>query len=202
MEHESDDYTNCNWRVWYRHCTENEGLEIKGRMDTIQTRAWLRSVTKLRKDLETFGDLLSLKTPEENPQLTLVGRTLIILLLLIIIIGDPRGNVQKFKFDHTNKWNMHNPTTALENDTHELLWDFDIHTDHLISVRRPDFIIINKKENRICKIVDFAIPADHSIRLKECKKKDKFLVFARELKKNYETWKWRLYQLWLVLLAQ
>ena len=40
---------------------------------------------------------------------------------------------------------MHNPAPVLENDTHKLLWDFDIHTDHLISARRPDLIIINKK---------------------------------------------------------
>ena len=40
---------------------------------------------------------------------------------------------------------MHNPAPVLENDTHKLLWDFDIHTDPLISARRPDLIIINKK---------------------------------------------------------
>ena len=50
-----------------------------------------------------------------------------------------------FKFDHTNKWYMHNPAPVLENDTHKLLWDFNIQTDHLISARRPDLIIINKK---------------------------------------------------------
>ena len=55
-------------------------------------------------------------------------------------------------------------------DKHKLRWDFDIHTDHLISARRPDLIIINKKKKRICKIVDFAVPADHRIRLKECEK--------------------------------
>ena len=54
--------------------------------------------------------------------------------------------------------------------------------DHLISVRRPDLIIINKKK-RTCKIVDFAVPADHRIKLKECEKKDKYLDLARELKK-------------------
>ena len=65
---------------------------------------------------------------------------------------------KKFKFDHTNKWYMHNPAPVLENDTHKLLWDFDIQTDHLISARRPDLIIINKKKKkRICKIVDFAV---------------------------------------------
>ena len=62
---------------------------------------------------------------------------------------------KKFKFDHTNKWYMHNLAPVVENDTHKLLWDFDIHTDHLISARRPDLIINkNKKENlqncRLC----------------------------------------------------
>ena len=52
---------------------------------------------------------------------------------------------KKSKFDHTNKWYMHNPAPVLENDTHKLLCDLGINTDHLISARRPDLIIINKK---------------------------------------------------------
>ena len=52
---------------------------------------------------------------------------------------------KKFKFDHTNKWYMHNPAPVLENNTHKLLWDCNIETDHLIPARRPDIIIINKK---------------------------------------------------------
>ena len=83
---------------------------------------------------------------------------------------------------------MHNPAPVLENDTHKLLWDYDIHTDHLISARRPDLIIINnnkkKKKKRTCKIVDFAVLADHRIKLKECEKKDKYLDLAKELKKK------------------
>ena len=39
---------------------------------------------------------------------------------------------KKFKFDHTNKWYMHNPAPVLVNDTYKLRWDFDIHIDHLI----------------------------------------------------------------------
>ena len=89
---------------------------------------------------------------------------------------------KKFKFDHTNKWYMHNPAPVLANNTHKLLWDFDIHTDHLISARRLDLIIINEKK-RIFKIVDFAVLADHRIKLKEWEKKDKYLDLARELKK-------------------
>ena len=91
---------------------------------------------------------------------------------------------------------MHNPAPVLENSIHKLLWDFDIHTDHPFSTRRPDLIIVikkkkkQKKKNRSCKIVEFAVPAYHRIKLKECEKKDKYLDFARELKKkNYGTWR-------------
>ena len=88
---------------------------------------------------------------------------------------------KKFKYDHANKWYMHNPEPVLEKDTHKLLWDFDVQTDHLITPRRPDLIIINKNKKRICKIVDFAVPADHRIKLKECEKLDKYLDLARKL---------------------
>ena len=84
---------------------------------------------------------------------------------------------------------MHNPAPVQENNTHKFIWDFNIHTDHLISARRPDFIIINnkkKKRKKICKIVDFAVPADHRLKLKECEKRDKYIDLARELKKTME----------------
>ena len=80
---------------------------------------------------------------------------------------------------------MHDPAPVLENNTRKLLWDFDIHTNHLIWAWKPDLIIINKNK-RSCKIVDFAVPADHRIKLKEYKKKDKYLNLARELKKIME----------------
>ena len=67
---------------------------------------------------------------------------------------------KKLKFDHTNKWYMHKLEYVLENETHKLLWDFDIQTDHLNSARRQE--LINKKE-RTCRIVDFAIPSDHRV---------------------------------------
>ena len=44
-----------------------------------------------------------------------------------------------------------------------------------------------------CKIVYFAIPADHRKKLKECEKRDKYLDLARELKKlwnNYTNCNW------------
>ena len=36
---------------------------------------------------------------------------------------------------------------------------------------------------RICKIVNFAVPADYRINLKECETKDKYVDLPRELKK-------------------
>ena len=53
-----------------------------------------------------------------------------------------------FEFDNANKWYMHNPEPVLENDTHKLLWDFDIQTDHLISARKTDLIIINNNNKK------------------------------------------------------
>ena len=41
----------------------------------------------------------------------------------------------------------------------------------------------NNNNNNKCKIVDFSIPVDHRINLKESEKKAKYLDLARELKK-------------------
>ena len=57
-------------------------------------------------------------------------------------------------------------------------------TDHLISARIPDLIITKKKKKKkkkTCEIADFAVSADHKIKLKENEKKDKYLELAREL---------------------
>ena len=43
-----------------------ENLELGGQVETIQTTALLRSVRILRKVLETWGDLLSLKLQRET----------------------------------------------------------------------------------------------------------------------------------------
>ena len=81
---------------------------------------------------------------------------------------------------------MHNPESLLENDNHKLLQGCDVQTDHLILARRADLIIINEKE-RTCRIVDFVVPADHRVMLKESEKRDKYLDLVRELKKNCGT---------------
>ena len=77
---------------------------------------------------------------------------------------------------------MHNTASVLENDTHKFLLDFKIQMDHSISTWRLDLIIINNKKEIICKIMDFAVPADQRVKLKESEQKDKYLYLTRGLK--------------------
>ena len=75
---------------------------------------------------------------------------------------------QILKFDHMKKWHMHNPASVLENETYKLLWDFEIQTDHLISTRRLDLVIINKKRE-LAEL--WTVLADHRVQLKKAKRR-------------------------------
>ena len=59
---------------------------------------------------------------------------------------------------------------------------FSIQTDHVIEARRPDLVLVDKKE-RICKIIEFAVPGNNRIEEKEKDKIEKYEVFGRELQK-------------------
>ena len=73
---------------------------------------------------------------------------------------------------------MHNPETVLENQKYKVPRDFETKTDHQISARGPDLVIINKRK-RTCRIVDFTVPADHRVKLTENEKVDKYRDLAR-----------------------
>ena len=53
--------------------------------------------------------------------------------------------------------------------------------------RRQDLVIVEKKKKRNFQMVDFAVPVNHRVKLKECEKKDEYIDLARELKKNKQT---------------
>ena len=112
--------------------------QIKTRIDKTQQN----SICRLRGDRdETINHIISeyikLVQKEYKSRHDCVGKVIY------------RELCKKLKFDHTNKWYMHNPESVLENETHKLVWDFDIQTDHLISARRPDLIIINNNNNKV-----------------------------------------------------
>ena len=95
----------------------------------------------------------------------------------------------------TNGICITNPAVVLENDTHKLTWDFDIQTDHLISARRPDLIVINnkkkkkKEKKKNLQNYRFYCPDWPRNKTKKSEKKNKYLDLARELKKNYGIWR-------------
>ena len=61
------------------------------------------------------------------------------------------------------------------------MWDFSIQSDHVIEARKPDLVVVDKKE-RSCKIIDFAVPGDSRIE-KEKDKIEKYQDLGRELQK-------------------
>ena len=81
---------------------------------------------------------------------------------------------------------MHNPESILENETHKILWDFEIQTDHLIPARRPDLVIVNKKKKDKLPSSGLRVPADHWVQLKESEKRNNYLDLARKLKWWYK----------------
>ena len=58
---------------------------------------------------------------------------------------------------------MHKPKSDIENKTNKILWDFEIHKDQPIPVRRSQLIFINSNK-RICHLMDFAVPANHRVK--------------------------------------
>ena len=58
----------------------------------------------------------------------------------------------------------------------------NIQTDHVMEARRPDSFVVDKKE-RSCKIIDFSVPGDSKIELKEKDKIEKYQDLGRKLQK-------------------
>ena len=52
----------------------------------------------------------------------------------------------KCNFEARDKWYEHEPENVLENEDYKILWDFSIQTDHVIAARRPDLVVVEKKD--------------------------------------------------------
>ena len=62
------------------------------------------------------------------------------------------------------------------------MWDFSIQIDHVIETQRPDLVVVDKKE-KICKIIEFAVPGDSRVEEKEKDKIEKYQDLGREIHK-------------------
>ena len=73
---------------------------------------------------------------------------------------------------------MHHLEFVPENEAHKLLWVFEIQTDYLISAIQPDLVI-----STIQREPAESVLTQHSVKLKESEKRDKYQDLTRELKK-------------------
>ena len=69
---------------------------------------------------------------------------------------------------------MHRQETLLTNKIHKILLDFEKENSQLISARRPDLVLIRKKKKKKTgHLADFAVPADHTVKIKQNEKIEK-----------------------------
>ena len=92
---------------------------------------------------------------------------------------------QKHKIETTQKWYEHQPKGVVETDTAKILWDFNMQTDNELQARRPD-ILLHDKSNKICFIIDVAIPGDARVPQKEVEKVEKYNDLRRELQRLWK----------------
>ena len=84
-----------------------------------------------------------------------------------------------------DKWHDHIPDSVAENASVKLLFDINIQCDNVIEARRPDIVVIDKKE-KVCIIVDIAVPADRRVEEKEPEKVEKYQDLKRETGRMWE----------------
>ena len=76
---------------------------------------------------------------------------------------------RKNDLQHEKNWYEHNPQSVVENNKCKILWDFTIQTDHYITARRPDIVVVNK-DDKACQLIDVACPGDKRVKEKEDEK--------------------------------
>ena len=76
---------------------------------------------------------------------------------------------KKNRLEYTEKWYEHVPEGAVENDEVKLLWDVNIQCDNLIEARKPDIVVVDKKEHKGI-IIDIAVSAHVHVAEKENEK--------------------------------
>ena len=74
---------------------------------------------------------------------------------------------------------MNDPESVLENETLQGFW-YTNGSPNLGQTTRPNN---NQQKKKTCKILDFAAPANHMVKLKESEKRDTYPDLTRELKK-------------------
>ena len=72
------------------------------------------------------------------------------------------------------------PRRSSENEEVKVLWDVNVQCDNVIEARRPDIILIDKKERKAI-IIDIAVPAHVRVGEKEREKMEKYQDLKKEV---------------------
>ena len=87
---------------------------------------------------------------------------------------------KKNRLEHMEKWYEHVPEGTVENEEVKVLWNIDDQCDNVMEARRPDIILIDKKERKGI-IIDIAVPANVRVGEKEREKMEKYQDLKREI---------------------
>ena len=68
---------------------------------------------------------------------------------------------------------------------YEVLWNFEILRNQQILARKSDIVLIHKKKKRknTFHLMDFVVPVDYKVKIKEIETINEYLDLARELGK-------------------
>ena len=83
---------------------------------------------------------------------------------------------KRLKFDNITKRYIHKSESVVENETQKILWDFDLHTNLLITARRLDQVFINKKRELVVEWV--LLVADLIVKIKESENINEYMDFV------------------------
>ena len=147
MEHQSNDDINCNWCARYSHKKIGTGAGGLG-------------------NKMTSGDNPNYSIFLDRPDYYEESRRLEETCSHSDSSGKPSANAV-LHISRSKKIII--PKSIVENETLNILWDFEIQTHHLILAGIPDLLLINEK--RTYRILDFAVPGDNRVKITESKKK-------------------------------
>ena len=92
---------------------------------------------------------------------------------------------KKNGLEPSEKWYEHAPEGAVENEEIKVLRDINIQCDNLIEARRPDLIVIDKKEQKGI-IIGIVVAADVRVEEKEKEKVEKYQNLKREIRRLWK----------------
>ena len=93
--------------------------------------------------------------------------------------------MKAFGLPHSETWYEHRAESVVENEHVKVLWDFNTYVDKYIEARRPDIIVVKKKEKE-CLLIDIAVPGDARALSKEDEKIEKYQDLAREVSRLWD----------------